>query len=158
MVVAFLLCGCDPLLRRNKQTKKEKRLQFDMSECGTWCGCFRRWYLPPLMLVSCRSEVSALNVEFSEQNETGQSVSLHLEALLCVCPICLTRKSVTGRCVLCFASREQSCSASCRDFQPRRRRAPHVKISRDGRIDQAEVDAIGRPRSPSGSISAGARC
>lgn len=51
VVVTFLLC--DPVLKRSKQTRQstfshpESCSVFDMSECSTWCGSFRPWYLPP---------------------------------------------------------------------------------------------------------------
>lgn len=66
VVVAFLLCGCDPVHKRNKQTRKstishpESCSMFDVSECGTWCGRYRPSYLPPANVCFLGSEVSAL--------------------------------------------------------------------------------------------------
>lgn len=42
-----------------------------------------------------------------------------VRACVCVCPICFTRMSIMAKCVLWFASWEQSCSASCQSFSPR---------------------------------------
>lgn len=129
VVVVFLLCGCDPVLKRNKQGKAPSVAQrassvFDMSECSTWCGRFRPLYLPPANVCFPGQKCRPLTWNFPNKiRRACMSVLLHLEALLClcvcVCPICFTRMSIMGRCVLWFASWEQSCSASCRSFSPR---------------------------------------
>lgn len=129
VVVTFLLCGYDPVLKRSKQTSQstfshpESSWMFDRSECSTCCGTFRPQCLPPANVCFPGQKCRPLAGNFPNQiRRACMSVfpaSGSTRVCVCVCvPSALLVRASWGRSVLCSASWEQSCSASCRRCSP----------------------------------------